>query len=140
MESTLLFNETLQPAKTQAQQLKVIMNLPVRIISDDKVMDVVPIPTMDIAPSKRRIIKFVRNNRNRSYPTPDQLIDFFSACQHGDLLTPAQVAYYYDVTIRTIRSWASKNLLKNYRLSASLILYKRDELPSVEEMYGPYEN
>lgn len=136
MKQVLLFNENTSPARTNTQQLKVIMNLPVRLISDNKVMDVIPIPEQYIAPDKRRVIKFANVYADFSNYTPDELIDFFQNSKHGDFLTPKQVAFMYDVTSRTISTWAAKGLLKRYMLSFSLILYKRDELPTIEALYG----
>lgn len=136
MEQILVLNPIASPARTHAQQLKVIMNLPVRLISEDQIIDVVPLPEPYIAPSQKRILKLGNTKPHVVNYTPDQLIDFFRGAHYGDFLTTREVAYRYDVSTTTINAWSAKGFLKRYILTQSLTLYKRDELPAIETLYG----
>jgi hypothetical protein len=136
MNDALLFSKDGLAAINHRQQLKVIMNLPVRLISDDKIMDVLPLrldPNGTYVPKlKRKYLvanPFVGN-------TPDQLIAFFHDCQLGDLLLPVQVAEHYNVSHSTIKRWSREGILKRVRITFDYTVYKRCELPSMEIIYN----
>lgn len=136
MNNDFLLPTSVVAARNNAQQLKVIMNLPVRLTTDNQVIDVLPLTDdPDYLPKKIR-----RNSGvgKMLWPTANELIRFFHGCRENDLLNNREVASIYQVHPRTIRVWVSKGILRNYRLAQHLTLYKRSELPSIEKIYGPY--
>jgi len=136
MENLLLTPREFVVARNHAQQLKLMMNLPVRLISENQVLDVLPLEQLAM-PMRRKPNRTLLNPLQ--FPTPNQLMDFFKKCKHDDLITAKEVAAIYNVTQRTIAMWAQKGLLCRYMLASGLTLYKRVELPSIEQLYGPYE-
>jgi|GEM_PF-2156048 len=136
MEKVLLFNGSSVPARTNQQQLKVIMNLPVRVISDNKVMDILPLVTemVDSSPFIPRrgnlpMAPFVQ-------PTLNQMIIFFQDCKLDDLIYSKEVASIYQIAQRTVRKWTNRGIFINYRITPSLTVYKRSELPTIAELFG----
>lgn len=135
MNETVLFSPNSLMEVNHRRQLKVIMNLPVRLICEDKVMDVLPIaldPSGEYLPVKKIRRTYVSTVNNS---TPDQMILFFQSRQLGSLLTTEEVAAYYNVAKVTIRRWALNGALKNYRIGSCITLYKREELPDVAVLY-----
>lgn len=136
MNNDFLLPTSVVAARNNAQQLKVIMNLPVRLTTENQVIDVLPLTDdPNYLPKRRRRTSSVVSI---IWPTPNDLIRFFHTCQENDLLNNKEVAAIYQVHPRTIRSWVAKGILQNYRLAQHLTLYKRSELPSVEKIYGAY--
>ena len=119
------------PSRVSRQQLKVLMNLPVRLISGEEVIDVLPLPE-DEVPSTRYLTpcigKLLNPPEKTIFPTPDELIEFFQGLHPGDLLTNQEVALMYRTSLRTISRLANRGYLKRYRIAANLSLYKRSEL------------
>lgn len=124
-------------ARTYGHQLKVLMNLPVRLVSENQVLDVLPLTDDPNYVPKRR--------RKRSdlmpitYYTLNEMLLFFNGCILDDLLFPTDVAKIYQIDVSTVFKWSKIGLLKKYRLLPSLTIYKRSELPNIHEIFGPYE-
>jgi len=134
MENLLLSTTEIVHARNHSQQLKVMMNLPVRLVSENQVLDVLPIePDPSLMPVKR-----IRKNYGPYFvnPSADTLIDFFHSCKKGDLLYPEEVCKIYQITKKTLRLWKLAGLVKSYRISTNLVFYKTYELPSLEVVYG----
>jgi len=136
MEKVLLFNGPSVPARTNQQQLKVIMNLPVRVISDNKVMDILPLVS-----KKGSNVPFIPRRGYSTFepfvqPTLNQLIAFSQGCKMDDLVYPHQVALIYQIAIRIVRKWTNRGLFKSYRLNPTMTVFKRSELPTLASIYG----
>lgn len=117
------------------KQLKVIMNLPVRIIADNQIMDVLPLEVdqLGVVGIKKRRYKYL--NPNFINATADEMIAFFSPLKPGDLMTRRQVCNYYNVGVTTISTWSRLGIIHVYRFSLNLSFYKVCELPSLEQIY-----
>lgn len=134
MEDLNLIPSRYAAARNQNQQMKLILNLPVRLVSEEQTIDVFPLANdPDFLPRK---LNSHYQFENWIFPTPNELIRFFKPLKENDLLTAAEVAAFYNVNIHTVRKWASKGVLHAYRLANGLSLYKRCELP-VEDTYYP---
>ena len=136
MEKVLLFNDSGIPARTNQQQLKIIMNMPVRVISGNKVMDILPLATERVESSL-----FIPRRRNLSLapfkqPTLNQMILFFQDCKLDDLIYSKEVASIYQIAQRTVNKWTNRGVFINYRITPSLTVYKRSELPTIAEVFG----
>ena len=133
MENLNLFPSQYAAARNQNQQMKLILNLPVRLVSEEQTIDVFPLANdPDFLPRK---LNSHYQFEDWIFPTPNELILFFKPLNENDLLTAADVAAFYHVNIRTVRRWTSKGVLHGYRLSSTLTLYKRCELPVAETYY-----
>ena len=136
MEDFRIFQPIRVTARTQNQQLKMIMQLPVRIITDEKVLDILsidaPNPVVNSLTERRLII----NDEPFMNATPNEMIVFFHQCSLDELLTTDEVAKHYGVKTKRIRTWGSSGILKRYRLTNDLTLYKRGELPSFETIFS----
>lgn len=134
MENLNLFPSHYAAARNQNQQMKLTLNLPVRLVSEEQTIDVFPLANdPDFLPRK---LNPNYHFEEVIFPSPNELIRFFKPLRENDLLTTAEVAAYYHVHIRTVSRWAEKGFLHACRLCPSLTLYKRCELP-VEEIYYP---
>jgi hypothetical protein len=137
MKDLVLLPTSIVAARNHSQQLKVIMNLPVRLVSEDQVIDVLPLQD-----DPNYVPKRIRRNYEEItflYPNANQLIHFFYGCEENNLLTIKEVAAIYSVSKRTIHTWTSKGLIFSYRLAPSMTFYKKSELPTIAQIYGPYE-
>lgn len=138
MENLALFPEPIVAARNHRQQLKVLMNLPVRLVSENQTIDVLPLQNPDgtlVNFKKRKVVV-----DPLIFPTPNELIQFFKGCQENDLLNTTELAKIYSVDRRTITRWSAKGILIRYMLASGLTLFKRSELPTIEQIYGPYES
>ena len=121
----------LSAVRYQKQQLKVTMNLPVRFVADNKIVDVLPIEPDPSLPLKPKLGSLLCPLEKVVYPTPNELILFFRDCQLGDLVTTEELALKLDVGRRSITRLASIGQLKRYRIDPSQTLYKLSELPPI---------
>jgi hypothetical protein len=141
MEKVLLFSKASQPARTNQQQLKFIVNLPVRVISDNKVMDILPIATEEVEALPVRFRRRLNFNTQCCCQSFNDMILFFQGCKLDDLVNAFEVATIYQVSYRIIRTWAEKGILIRYRITNTLSVYKRSELPTIAAIYGSsYDN
>lgn len=121
-------------ARNQNQQMKLILNLPVRLVSEEQIIDVFPLENEpDFIPRK---LNSHYQFEEVIFPTPNDLIRFFKYLNENDLLTIDEVAAFYHISTRTVRKWASKGVLHKYRLANGLSLFKRCELPVQETYYS----
>jgi len=121
----------LTSVRYQKQQLKVTMNLPVRFVTDNQIVDVLPIEADPTLPLKPKLGYLLCPLEKMVYPTPDELIIFFRGCQFGDLVTTDELAEILQITRWTVTRLAKMGKLKNHRLNPSQTLYKLSELPPV---------
>jgi len=120
-----------------SKQVKLIMNLPVRVISDEKVIDILP---LELDPNMVYVKKFKKRLLGpRTYLrdfTPDEMTIFFHSCSVGDLYLMSQVCNHYGVCKSTIARWAALGRLKRYQLTSTFTVYKVSELPTLEALYN----
>jgi len=135
MNETVLFSPNSLMEVNHRRQLKVIMNLPVRLICEDKVMDVLPLSLDPIGINGLAIRKRMYYNTATSNWSADEMIAFFQSCELGSLMTPQEVADHYGISKCVLSEWASHGLLKNYRISSSITFYKKAELPGLDFLY-----
>jgi hypothetical protein len=133
MENLNLIPSQYAAARNHNQQMKLILNLPVRLVSEEQTIDVFPLANDPNFIPRKLNSRF--QFEDWIFPTPNELIRFFKPLNENDLLTAADVAAFYHVNIRTVRRWASKGVLHSYHLSSSLTLYKRSELPVVDTYF-----
>lgn len=139
MENVFMISNGLTPARTQSQQLKLVMNLPVRVIAEGKEMDILPLSSDEFrlpAIAKKMCLK---STTEHSYFTTNEMIDFFCGSEKDDLLFRYEVCLIYNIGITTLKTWVKKGIVKRYLITPNLSLYKRSELPSVTELFGPFE-
>ena len=123
-------------ARNSRQQLKLVMQLPVRISTGDKTVDFLPIvntrvPGVENSLTQRR---FILEGEPFLNATPNELIVFFHQCKLDSLLTPDEVAKYYGFNKSKVRKLAGIGFLIRYRLTNDLTLYKRSELPTFKQL------
>ena len=136
MKQMVILPAEISPARNQSQQLKVIMNLPVRLISDNQVIDVLPIEeNFPLIPAtrKRRILE---SNVQFVFPNANKLITFFKGCELDDLMNIYEVASYYQVHPTTIGAWCRKGILKRYRIAPNITFFKKSEIPVIDLIYS----
>lgn len=136
MEKVLVLSAVSNVAKTQAKQLKIIMNLPVRIISDNKVMDIEPLVevALPVITREKRLYRWYISDINTK--ELNFIITFFKGCELDDLVTKEQVAQIYQVSVSSVQRWTITGHLKATRITNNLTVYKRSELPTLAQVYG----
>ena len=135
MKEMVILPAEVSVARNQSQQLKVIMNLPVRLISENQVIDVLPIEENLPLISSTRKRRILESTVQFVFPTPNQLIAFFTCCEFDDLMNVYEVASYYQVHPTTISSWCRKGILKRYRIAPNITFLKKSELPVIDLIY-----
>lgn len=123
-------------ARNSRQQLKLVMQLPVRISTGDKTVDFLPLvnprgPGVENSLTQRR---FILDGEPFINATPNELIVFFHQCELDSLLTTEEVAKHYGFNKRRVRKLAENGFLIRYRLTNDLSLYKRAELPTFQQL------
>src|ERR1035437_734325 len=123
-------------ARNSRQQLKLVMQLPVRISTGDKTVDFLPLvtprgPGVENSLTQRR---FILDGEPFINASPNEMIVFFHQCELDSLLTPGEVAKHYGFNKSKVRKLAEIGFLIRYRLTNDLTLYKRAELPTLEQL------
>jgi len=123
-------------ARNSRQQLKLVMQLPVRISTGDKTVDFLPlvntrVPGVENSLTQRR---FILDGEPFINATPNEMIVFFHQCELDSLLTPGEVAKHYGFNKSKVRKLAEIGFLIRYRLTNDLTLYKRSELPTFKQL------
>ena len=123
-------------ARNSRQQLKLVMQLPVRISTRDKTVDFLPLVTprglgVENSLTQRR---FILDGEPFINASPNEMIVFFHQCELDSLLTPGEVAKHYGFNKSKVRKLAEIGFLIRYRLTNDLTLYKRAELPTLEQL------
>ena len=123
-------------ARNSRQQLKLVMQLPVRISTGDKTVDFLPlvntrVPGVENSLTQRR---FILDGEPFINATPNEMIVFFHQCELDSLLTPGEVAKHYGFNKSKVRKLAEIGFLIRYRLTNDLTLYKRSELPTFRQL------
>lgn len=134
MEPVNVMPTIIKQVKTNSNQLKLVMNLPVRFSSEGKDFDVYPIPEQELLMPVERIITH-RIPHSVYCSSLDEIIDFFKQQEHGDLMSMGEVAMYFDVSIKTIQRWSKAGLLKRYFITRAFCVYKRKELPQATHTF-----
>jgi len=121
-------------ARNSRQQLKLVMQLPVRISTGDKTVDFLPLVTSNAVENSLTQRRFILDGEPFINATPNEMIVFFHQCELNSLLTPGEVAKHYGFNKSKVRKLAENGILIRYRLTNDLTLYKRDELPTLEQL------
>ena len=118
--------------RSNNQQLKVIMNLPVRLVSEEQTIDVLPlaetIPTITVQ-HWSRIPGIKELFTPPVFPTCDELITFFKGCELGDLIRISDLSAFTGIAKSTLNRWTLLGIIKKYVLTSSLTVFKISELP-----------
>src|ERR1035437_8368107 len=121
-------------ARNSRQQLKLVMQLPVRISTGDKTVDFLPLVTSNSVENSLTQRRFILDGEPFINATPNEMIVFFHQCELDSLLTPSEVAMHYGFNKSKVRKLAEIGFLIRYRLTNDLTLYKRAELPTLEQL------
>ena len=135
MNNLTIFPGIKWTARNYKQQLKLIMQLPVRITSEDKSVDILPLARFNHLGEPLFHFRGLSEEDAFRNATPNELIVFFQGCRLDDLLTTSEVALWYGLSTKKVRRLAEVGLLKRYRLTCDLTLYKRSELPAIEKLF-----
>ena len=121
-------------ARNSRQQLKLVMQLPVRISTGDKTVDFIPLVSPNPVENTLTQRRFILEGEPFINATPNEMIVFFHQCEFDSLLTPGEVAKHYGFNKSKVRKLAESGFLIRYRLTNDLTLYKRSELPTFKQL------
>ena len=121
-------------ARNSRQQLKLVMQLPVRISTGDKTVDFIPLVSPNPVENTLTQRRFILEGEPFINATPNEMIVFFHQCELDSLLTTGEVAKHYGFNKSKVRKLAENGLLIRYRLTNDLTLYKRSELPTFRQL------
>lgn len=144
MENLMILPNDVKIRRSNNQQLKVIMNLPVRLVSEEQTIDVLPLaetnparptgqleaggPTLTVQ-HWSRVPGIKELFTPPVFPTCDELITFFKGCEIGDLIRISDLAAFTGIAQSTLNRWTMQGIVKKYVLTQSLTVFKISELP-----------
>ena len=131
MDKIDLLTDELQVARLHQRQLKVTMDLPVRLVTGDQVVDVIPLPAKPGKSYKDSLGYKLSDHIQPVYYSIDQIRDFFIESKKDDLVSLPDLAMMFQVSLRTIQNLAHAKKLKCYYLTHSMTLAKLSELPEI---------
>jgi len=133
MENLMILPNDVKIRRSNNQQLKVIMNLPVRLVSEEQTIDVLPlaetIPPGYPGQHYSRIPGIKELLTPPVFPSCDELITFFKGCELGDLIRISDLSAFTGIAKSTLNRWTLLGIIKKYVLTSSLTVFKISELP-----------